>query len=667
MRHPAWAIIAVAALLCACEHGPGGKPDEGQRPPVSRNPNAPAGVVSFVSVTSDRVADVSSLEAWQKSFITPGMSDADKAQAVWTSVVAFRHQDEPARELISSANGHPHDPIKLFNVYGYAQCDCASAAVAALGRSAGLTARGRSLTSHSVAELGFGEGWHMFDAAYVDQFPRPDGTLASVDDLVAAVSGWLALHPDMNATDHAALARFMAGGGYKQGPPLLASCPFYDANGLFPARVQGWADTMMDYRAPSAETEFGYTLGYRVNVQLRQGEKLTRNWSNVGHHLNDDLNIPCLSVTDVPGQGDMTYSPGFGDLAPGRVGNGSLSWSLPLAGGAYRDGALVADNLADAASSPRLRVDDGDKPAVLVVRMPSSYVYLGGTLELGAHLGGGGQIVVEGSRNHGLDWTALATVTTSGTQKIDLSSLVRRQYDYRLRVTLSGAGTGLDSLVVHNEIQHSQRALPALAQGDNHLRFVTGPHEGTITIEANTDGATAKALTWRDLHPTLTTIADAPLRPTAATGAITFPVITPGDLVRLRLSGFYRARAPGDEWQYQVSFDGGQHFTTVERTAGPTLGAEDFVTFTKVPAGVRQAQVRFAGTQKDTLNLFDFRIDADYAEPLGGFAPIRVTYTWDENGQEKSDVHDAKSTDESWIIHCDATPKMKSLVVERLP
>ena len=56
-------------------------------------------------------------------------------------------------------------------------------------------------------------------------------------------------------------------------PKLLAASPFYDNDGLFPARVQRWADTMLEYPPASAVFEPGYTLGYRVNVQ---GEALVR-------------------------------------------------------------------------------------------------------------------------------------------------------------------------------------------------------------------------------------------------------------------------------------------------------------------------------------------------------------------------------------------------------
>jgi hypothetical protein len=40
------------------------------------------GVVCNIKVVSDKVPDVSSLEAWRRSFIKPGMSDEEKALAI---------------------------------------------------------------------------------------------------------------------------------------------------------------------------------------------------------------------------------------------------------------------------------------------------------------------------------------------------------------------------------------------------------------------------------------------------------------------------------------------------------------------------------------------------------------------------------------------------------
>ena len=98
-------------------------------------PQSP-GVVSHILVTSDHVEDVSSMEAWKRSFLREGMSDREKALAVWQTVVKFRHQDSPPNEFLQGEN-NVHDPIKSDNVYGYGMCCCAASHIEALARCAG--------------------------------------------------------------------------------------------------------------------------------------------------------------------------------------------------------------------------------------------------------------------------------------------------------------------------------------------------------------------------------------------------------------------------------------------------------------------------------------------------------------------------------------------------
>jgi hypothetical protein len=623
-------------------------------------------LVSFVKVVSDKVEDVSSLAAWRRSFIHDGMSDEEKAIAVWTSAVKFRHQDYPAQEFLD-ISGHVHDPIKLFNVYGYAQCCCSAATIEALARYAGLTARGHSLHNHGVAEVGWGNAWHMFDAAYIDFFRKSDGSVASVDDVEAEVTSWYSGHADMLGNADA-LRTLRQNGGWHDGPAILARCPYYDATGEFPAHVQGWDESMVNYDGSIVDTpEFGYSEGYAVNVRLRKGERLVRNWSNEGHHVNQRGGVACVALKDTPGQGDMRYSPAYGDLAPGRVGNGQHTYELPLADPDMLGSALVADNLVQSARGPQppLAVADGTRPATLIIDLPSSYVYLGATLTLEAVVGAGGSVTPFISDNNGLDWHQLPAVAQSGAQTIDLSDVVFRRYDYRLKLVLGGAGTGLSKLSLAEEVQHSQRALPALAEGDNTISFSTGPAEGTVTIEAATDPAVAgQALTYRNFHPTLVNMADAPLAISGDQGSITYAIDTPGDLKRLRMGGFYRAVDARDAWDFRVSFDDGQSFVEVAEVHGPTAGDTRYFTLADVPPGARHALVQFAGTRKQRTVLFDFRIDADYVEPSGGFQPVQVTYEWDENGQARKDVHVARQPNETYTIHCATKPVMKALTVE---
>src|SRR5207249_3719013 len=90
----------------------------------------------------------------------------------------------------------------------------------------------------------------------------------------------------------------------------------------------------------------------------------------------------------------------------------------------------------------------------------------------------------------------------------------------------------------------------------------------------------------------------------AGKGTVTFPVSTPGDMVRLRFGAHYRARDARDGLDYQVSFDGGKTWATAGRAAGPTAGDCKYVTFDAVPAGARAALVRYAGTSRSATGIF---------------------------------------------------------------
>jgi hypothetical protein len=655
IHRPGAALLLAAGILL------------GARPAAAAGPG-PVGVVSRVKVVSDKVEDVSSLEAWQGSFIKDGMTDRQKALAVWESVVKFRHQDLPPREYLS-AGEFVQDPIKTFNVYGYGMCSCASSNVLALARAVGLRARGRGIAGHSVPEVSWdGQTWHMLDASLVNYFPRADGGIAGVEELVAGVRDWYARNPDLRK-DEARLLRFMRAGGWRRGPEVLSRCPFYDDNGWLPAATHGWYSTMQEYDCKPFVYEYGYSQGYQVNVQLRKGERLTRNWSNRGLHVNRDLPGPgpgCL--TGEVGKGQLRYAPRYGDLAPGRVGNGTHCYDVPLADGSFRHGALTAENLAcraDDGQAPAAHVKDRARPAVLVLRMPSSYVYLGGELTFQAVVGTGGRIAVSFSDNHGLDWKEVANVRRSGPQRVDLHPFVLRRYDYRLKFVLEGAGTGLDGLRVAQDVQHSQRALPALARGKNTITCEAGPAEGTITLEGSTNPkASGKQLVYTDFHPQVEGVGGTPLCLTGGRGQVTFPVTTPGDLVRLRFGCHYRARDGRDGWELQVSFDGGKTFRPAGRCPGATPGHCHYVTLSAIPPGTRTALVRFAGSQRNTTCLFDFRIDADYREPHGGFRPVKVSYHWEEDGQARQHVHVMKEMRETYPITCSGKPVMKSVTLE---
>jgi hypothetical protein len=147
-------------------------------------------------------------------------------------------------------------------------------------------------------------------------------------------------------------------------------------------------------------------------------------------------------------------------------------------------------------------------------------------------------------------------------------------------------------------------------------------------------------------------------------GEVTFPVATPGDMVRLRFGAHYRARDAKDGIDYLVSFDGGKSWKAAGRAAGPTPGNCHYLTFSEVPAGTKEALVKYAGTSRNATGILNFRIDADFKEPQGGFRPVKVIYAWEENGKAMQDVHVARKPEETYTISCAVRPVMKSITLE---
>ena len=122
-----------------------------------------------------------------------------------------------------------------------------------------------------------------------------------------------------------------------------------------------------------------------------------------------------------------------------------------------------------------------------------------------------------------------------------------------------------------------------------------------------------------------------------------------------------------DGWDIQVSFDAGKTFASVGHADGGVAGNCISLVADHPPTGTRNALVRFVAKQVNTTCLMDVRIDADYREPLGGLAPVKITYLWDEAGSEKRAERMLTSADDTWPITCAHKPLMKSLIVERAP
>jgi hypothetical protein len=664
MRSHLLAAVAVFALLLLASAALADEPVAGAR-------------LNNLKVLSDKVDDVTTVENILRSFSKAGMTDADRAKALWTAAVKYRHQTSPPNEHLA-ADWEAHDPVKIFNVYGYCMCCCCSSLIESLNRVDGRQARGRILNGHSVPEVFHDGAWHMYDCSLITLFPKPGGgVLASVDDISAAIAAWHAKNPGYKG-NNAKLDELMRSDGWTgwktKGPELLSNCPYYHL-GWFPARTHGWNATMVEYDRKCEVYEYGYQVGHRALLALRPGESFSREAGNRGLHVNGGN---WDGLTAKAPNNDLGYVkdflPGYNG---GLVGNGIHRYAPDLGSGGLALGAEVYENLASG-GSPALHLKTGGQRGVAVVQMASPYIYLGGRLQLKAlRRADADKVTVSISTNNGRTYAPLWTAARTGPNEatIDLTGKIERRYACWLKVEIESAstdGAGLDSFVVENDIQHAPRTLPWLGKGSNTITVAadgdTTTATRTVTCRITPDALFSKNETTGTMGVTFDNldVKDGGCWWMGGVGAMTVPVAVPGALTALRFGAQVRARGERDLIRMRVSFDEGKTWKDAAKIAGPTPGTTEYFRFTDIPAAARKALLRYELTGNNTVGIFSFRVDADYRDPQAGgkFRPFQVVHRWKENGQDKTHRQTIDKLPLSYPIDTTAAPEMLGVTYE---
>ena len=122
--------------------------------------------------------DFRSLERVVAHAVEPGMTDGDKARALWWQEIQHRfHLEGDNDELL--------DPVKVLNVYGYNTCGNDSICLAGLWRKAGLKVAPARLVGHCATQVFYDGSWHLLDGdMHSIYLLRDNETVAGEQDLV---------------------------------------------------------------------------------------------------------------------------------------------------------------------------------------------------------------------------------------------------------------------------------------------------------------------------------------------------------------------------------------------------------------------------------------------------------------------------------------------------
>ena len=263
--------------------------------------------------------DFRSLDQIVARAVEPGMTDKEKARALWWQEVQHRFH-------LEGDNAELGDPVKVFNVYGYNTCGndsiCPGRPVEE-GRPQGRPAR---LVGHCVTQVFYDDAWHLMDGdMHSIYLLRDNETVAGEQDLVR---------------DHDLIRRTHTQGLLQS--ENRAGDEWESSIYVFEGKVTG------DRNSPSTA----------LNLTLRPCEALVWRWG----HLN-------------PVKYHGPRPPRF----PERLCNGLWEYRPDFTGRVWRRGATTVESIREGEDG--LAAEEG-KTGVVVWTMRSPYVFVGGRLEV---------------------------------------------------------------------------------------------------------------------------------------------------------------------------------------------------------------------------------------------------------------------------------------------
>ena len=436
-----------------------------------------------LKVLSDKIDDVTTVENILKSFIKPGMSDAERARRCGPppSSIGTRRR-RPTNSW--RADWEAHDPVKIFNVYGYCMCCCCSSLIEALNRLDGRAGarphpqrpqRAGGLLRRRLAHVRLLAD-HLFPQARQRRRRLGRRDLRSARRLVRQEPRL----PRERRQARRLHAERRLDGLQERSRHCWRTVPSTSSAGSRRGRTAGtppWPSTTARARCTSTATRSATGRCFR----LRPGESSVARGGQ-SRPARQRRQPSCDVLKAKAPQNDLVYLKKF---SPATTAAWSATASIamrrtwPPAGWRRAPSATRTwpRRFAGAAS------EDGGKPGVAVVALTSPYVYLGGRLKLKAvrktdgRQGGG--VAVHQQRPHASRRCGRPTKSAAVEATVDLNDSILRRYAYWLKIEITSAsptGAGLEEFAVENDIQHAPRTLPWLGKGRN-----------TITVAADGD------------------------------------------------------------------------------------------------------------------------------------------------------------------------------------
>jgi hypothetical protein len=255
------------------------------------------------------------------STVTPGMTGAEKAFALWFQEIQYRHHSP-------GDNNELGDPVKVYNVYGYNTCGNDSICLATLWHKAALKVAPARALGHCISQAFYDNRWHFYDGDMHSVYLlRDNETVAGEQDIVR--------DHDLVKRTHSKGILFPDTWWDGQG-----MCAMYCYEGEVAGNRDGKADTTM-------------------NMVLRPGEAIVWRWGQ---------------LDPVKYHGALMTMPTYMSV----ICNGLWEYRPDFSRETWRKGTATVENITS--GSDGLAAKDGNK-GTIIWTLRSPYVFVGGRLE----------------------------------------------------------------------------------------------------------------------------------------------------------------------------------------------------------------------------------------------------------------------------------------------
>ncbi len=372
-----------------------------------------------------------------KEFTRGAKTDQDRVYLIWENMRQNLYHETPL-----FGNAEPHDPVKLFNIFGFNLCDDAGNAGCSLFHHAGFVgSKNRALRGHVQCEACV-NGVLQFmdvdmDCFYLDrENERP-------------VSG------DRCAQDHDLVRRELNYG------PVVSRFTSSDA----PAALFGPDDRLYDAQL----------RGHEIAYTLRPGEKVVFRWDNVDKYCAESKK--------------RTHRPKY-------FGNSKFVYQPRLTRDDVQKSARTSKDLLQTSTAGNKSALTGKSPdAFVVYAINTPYPACGGLVRATCVGHTAEDRVAIALSLDGTHWQTLWSKKGTGEHRAEVSleqalDIHKKpaKYSYFIRIELASAGAApgpsLHALEIETDVLAAPVSLPRLRLGSNHIRYwdeTTGEHAVRIT------------------------------------------------------------------------------------------------------------------------------------------------------------------------------------------